>query len=80
MGRQTRYPLPPNAGFSDVKSDDGRRKARIKFNDQTEVDSFLDWARKKGVEASQYINGENEVHAYGVGYNSAESAVVVMRD
>lgn len=80
MGRQKKYPMPSGAVYSDVKSDDKRRKVRIKFSNQTEVEAFLDWAEAKGVEASQYSSGNNEVHAYGVGYNGAENAIVVMRD
>lgn len=79
-GRQKKYPMPNGAVYSDVKSDDQRRKVRIKFSNQTEVNLFLDWAKQNGIEARQYVSGENEVHAYGVGYNGAENAIVVMRD
>ena len=41
MGRQKKYPMPNGAVYSDVKSDDQRRKVRIKFSNQTEVNLFL---------------------------------------
>lgn len=80
MGRQVRYKLPSGATFSDVKSDDHMRKARIKFNDAAEVDLFLEWANLKQIDANQYKGGVNEVHVKGVGFNGAENAIVVIRD